>query len=367
MKVKFYQNSSRIYDFLNFPDLINYTAWYEERKNDDMYKEVDISEYIRFIDGIYEKLNPYKKELENFYAGAFTEGYSFISLTVNNEDIMKYDDEEAFLDFLLNLNETEINERIVLSLLKLYEEETTSKEKNIARMKEICKEKSSILDYIKGLTLEANIKWSLYLAISDPVKNMKDYVELMKKIKPLFNEVYEQYESEINEYGNYIKNAIIDRGEEGIREITYNILDKEILGAKEISILVSLVFSYALQLDANKDRAIIAWGLRMGDAFKQIKEISDDKLNKRVQIFKNLGDRTRYEVLKYIAAGETSTKVIAEALNVSSATVSYHISNFLTSKVIKVDMSSKKHGYNVDYNLLEQVIKEFKEDLKFPE
>ena len=104
----------------------------------------------------------------------------------------------------------------------------------------------------------------------------------------------------------------------------------------------------------------------MEEAFKKMKEINDNKINERVQVFKNLGDRTRYEVLKLIASGETSTKEIANRLGVTSATVSYHINNFLTSKVIKLDKSNTRFGYVVDYDLLNEIIEGLKEDLQFP-
>jgi DNA-binding transcriptional ArsR family regulator len=107
--------------------------------------------------------------------------------------------------------------------------------------------------------------------------------------------------------------------------------------------------------------------LKVEDAIRQLKEINENKINERVQIFKNLGDKTRYEVLKLISSGETSTKSIAEALGVSSATISYHINNFLTSKVVKMDKIDNKYVYVVDYELLNRIIEEFKEDLKFPE
>lgn len=367
MKIKFYPKSSRISDFLRFPNLINYMQWHEEHKNDDMFREVEINDYIKFVEEIIEKLEPHKKDIENYYAGSFIESYSFVNLSTKADEILFYENEENFLDFLLTLDEKEINERIVLSLLKEYEETDIDNERNLTRMREICREKESILDYIKGLSLDSSIKWNLYLSTSDPVKHMKGYVELMRQIYPIFSEVYEHYESEIRVYGELLEKTILENGSEGIKELTYHILDKDIIGTDEICIIVSLVLSYSLLLNVLNDKSILTWGLRMGDAFKQMKEISEDRLNKRVQIFKNLGDKTRYEVLKYIAAGETSTKLIAEALNVSSATVSYHISNFLTSNVIKVDRSKQKYGYIVDYELIEQTIKEFREDLRFPE
>lgn len=367
MKIKFYPKSSRISDFLKFPNLINYMEWHEKHKNDDIIKEVDNNDYIKLVEDINIKLEPYKKDIDNYYIGTFTEGFSFISLLTKNDEILFYENEEHFLDFLLTLDEKEINERIILSLLKEYEDIDLDEERNLNRMQEICKEKTSILDYIKNLSLDASIKWSLYLATSDPVKHIRGYVELMRRLLPIFSEVYKAYEFEIIAYGELLEKTLLDNGLEGIKEMTYNIFDKNIIIEEEIYIIVSLVLSYSLLLNVINDKSILTWGLRMGNAFKQMKEISEDRLNKRVQIFKNLGDKTRYEVLKYIAAGETSIKLIAEALNVSSATVSYHISNFLTSKVIKVDRSKQKYGYIVDYELIERTIQEFREDLKFPE
>lgn len=365
--MKFYLNSSRIYDFLEFPNMINYMEWYEERKNEDMFKGAEADDYLKLVEEISKKLEPYKKDIDNYYAGPFSEGYSFSSLLVKKDEILFYESEEHFLDFLLTLDEKEINERTILSLLKEYEATDPEKERNLTKMQEICKDKANILDYIKNLPLEASIKWNLYLAVSDPVKHMKEYVELMRLLYPIFSEVYEQYESEIKIYGELIEKTLLENGLEGIKEMTYDIFDKDIIEAEEICIVVSLVLSYSLLLDNLNDKSFLIWGLRISNAFKQMKEISEDKLNKRVQIFKNLGDKTRYEVLKHISAGETSTKLIAEALNVSSATVSYHISNFLTSKVIKVDRSMHKYGYLIDYELIERTIQELREDLKFPE
>lgn len=105
----------------------------------------------------------------------------------------------------------------------------------------------------------------------------------------------------------------------------------------------------------------------MEEAFRKMKEINENKIVERVQIFKNLGDKTRYEVLKLIAEGETSVKNIANQLGVSSATISYHINNFLTSKIIKFDKGKNKLNYVIDYELLEEVIKGLKDDLRFPE
>lgn len=80
-------------------------------------------------------------------------------------------------------------------------------------------------------------------------------------------------------------------------------------------------------------------------------------------MFKTLGDETRYDVLRLIASGVTQTKSIASALNVSSATVTYHVNAFLTAGIIQTP-KSKKARYVVNYERLNAYWDKFLEDLK---
>ena len=87
----------------------------------------------------------------------------------------------------------------------------------------------------------------------------------------------------------------------------------------------------------------------------------------RVKVFKALGDKTRYDTIRLIASGVSSIKDIANKLDVSSATISYHINEFLTSSIISLNRKKdKKSIYDVDYQKLEDVLTELRNDLKFP-
>jgi DNA-binding transcriptional ArsR family regulator len=105
----------------------------------------------------------------------------------------------------------------------------------------------------------------------------------------------------------------------------------------------------------------------MEKSFEKIQELHENKMIQRVKIFKSLGDQTRYETLRLLAQGITSIKDIASQLNVSSATISYHINEFLTSGVVIISRDkNKKAGYIVDYHRIEEVIENLKKDLNFP-
>ncbi|NLK44095.1 MAG: winged helix-turn-helix transcriptional regulator [Tissierellia bacterium] len=364
MKFKFYPRESRIYDFLKFPRLI----YFDKNKNetDDNFEEFVITSYVEFVKEAEEKLAPYRKEIQKFYAGHFYHEYDFIDLVSRTHTIFNYEDEKEYLDMLLTLEDSEIIKSIVHSIIAINEEGHSYSDVAMERVEKISSNKEDLISFIKDLPIEAASKWNLFLIIEEPVDHVKNYVDLMYKILPIFESIYSSYEAEVKEYGEKLVGFLNEKGPQGLEDITYSIVKPDVVDYGETNIIISIVFSYAISIMSSVKISYVAWGLRMEEAFKYMKEINENKTNERIQVFKNLGDKTRYEVAKLIASGENSTKEIANALGVSSATISYHINNLLTSKIIKLDKVDNKHFHVVDYGFLEEVISGFMEDLKFP-
>jgi DNA-binding transcriptional ArsR family regulator len=150
-----------------------------------------------------------------------------------------------------------------------------------------------------------------------------------------------------------------------LKEITHGNVDIETLGADTVYVLISVFYPYSMRIIGYPETAMIVWGRDMEKSFEAIAEYQEDKLNQRVKVFKALGDKTRYEVLKLLASGVTSTKAIAEEVGVSSATVSYHLNEFLTNGLISIRQKGRRSGYLINYDRLHDIIEEFKADLNF--
>ena len=120
MKFKFYPRESRIYDFLKFPRLI----YFDKNKNEtyDNFEEFVITSYVEFVKEAEEKLAPYRKEIQKFYAGHFYHEYDFIDLVSRTHTIFNYEDEKEYLDMLLTLEDSEIIKSIVHSIIAINEE-----------------------------------------------------------------------------------------------------------------------------------------------------------------------------------------------------------------------------------------------------
>ena len=119
-----------------------------------------------------------------------------------------------------------------------------------------------------------------------------------------------------------------------------------------------------MRLSVKDKSPYIIWGIESEAFLKKIKEAEKEEQVNRILAYKNLGDKTRYEVLKCISNGMQSTKDIAHQLNVSSATISYHLNNLMTSKLIRLAYEDGKYFNKVNQEWIETCFEELKKDLK---
>ena len=365
MNFKFYPKESKLYDFLKFPELLFYN---ENEEDDGNFGElIDdtpmAKEYKIFVERIRDQLAPFENEIKIFYPKYLYRKYGFIDLIFRKYNIFEYD-EQRYLEMLSNMEGNEINNAIVYGILS-NDDYDGSYEQMHKKAELISQNKADVVTLIKGLALDDSLKWNLFLMIDDPVNYMKRFVKLMYKILPIFESNYLPYDTKIKDYGLYLSGFLNKNGVSGLDNISYSMVDSNILDPRENNILISLVEAFVIRIMTVTRENYIVWGIYIEEAFQIMKDINEDKLIERIQIFKNLGDKTRYQVLRLVANGETSTKNIAEELGVSSATISYHLNNLTTSRIIRLDKNQDKYSYIVDYKLLEDVIEGLKEDLQF--
>jgi len=359
MKFKFFPKESKINDFLEFPKLL-FDSQSDLKDLEDDLKEINSDEYIEFIKRARLQLQPYEKEIALFYPKEPSDFSTFSDFMTKANPFFGYENIESYLDFLLSMNEHQIKKSILYTLLLMQDisGETISDIDNIST------DSQQIMSYIKDLRIDAGAKWNLFLIIEEPVKYMNKFVDLMQQLLPLFNKIYSSYEEKIITYGRYLEDFLNKNGKKGLADKTYSIFDPDIIENETKEYLVSIINPYTLTIVTSTLPQYFIWGLNVEEIFKSIKEKKENKLNDRIQIFKNLGDKTRYEVLKLIASGEYSNKKIATALDVSSATISYHLNALFTAKIIRMEKNNNRIEYVIDKDLLMEAMEDLKKDLE---
>lgn len=364
MKFNFYPLESRLYDFIHFPALVFAKAHHESSESIYRNKDIPMEGYLDFINMAEEKLRPYIKDIEVFYSEKYLNSFDFIELISDVYTIFGHEDESAYLNMLRTLNEDQIISAIAYSILAGLEERKDFSKDLLRKAESLTG--SELVSLIKDLPIEPGSKWNLFLIIQEPGRYMKIYVNLMYDLLPVFQEIYSLYREEVKICGHHLS-AFLNERPEGLKEISNSIIDRDIIRDEDNALLISAVEQYEILISGASRVNYMVWGLKTEEYFKKLKALNENKLNERVQIFKNLGDKTRYEVLKLLAGGQTSTKEIANALGVSSATISYHLSNLMQAKVIKPGLARDRYNYIINYSFLEEIINDFKKDILFPD
>lgn len=357
MKFNFNLKVSKILDYLKFPKIYLYSE--EENADDDALSAfITKDAYKHFIDDMIVKLKPFGASIKKFYSNDMYSNYDYVGMLLHAFPVYDFENVNDYFDDLVNTDDMLFRNKIMESLLTI---EDRSLKQNI-----IINEQNA-MEYINNLKIDSASKWHMLMIIQNPKGYLSEFIELLKKVESYFYQYFDQHIEQVNRVGQTLVEDLKVNPNQAFSEMTYNLVKFDFPQDEICHIYVSALFPYTLSF-IDKEQSRFIWGVEMGYAFERLHAYNDDKTTQRVKVFKALGDKTRYEALKLLAKGVTSVKDIASDLDVSSATISYHINEFLTSGIISLNKDQKqKTAYVIDYKRLEEVILELKKDLNFPE
>lgn len=358
MKIEFFPVESRLYDFLEFPALLFHQERYGLKEREEVLAEKGNQDLMAKACHL---LLPYEERIEIYYEKGLYGTYDFMEMVTLSYGLSGYTDERAYLEALRALDEKAIRDALGYFVLSDSEEEESFSPERMEKAKAM--ESSVLLERIKELPMPAAMKWNLYLALENPGAYMAGYCHLMEELLPLFYEIYGPLEKRVMAYGRDLEKKLREEGSGALKRLSFSILDESLLGDERSKLIVSALLQDILLLFQRGGDSYICWGLEVENLLEILRQRREDELNERIRVFKNLGDRTRYEVLRFIAQGQSSTKAIAEALGVSSATISYHLNHLLQAKVIRLMRKENKYAYAIDRDFLKNVLRELEEDI----
>ncbi|MBC7959993.1 MAG: winged helix-turn-helix transcriptional regulator [Vallitaleaceae bacterium] len=344
---------SLIYDFLSLPDLL----FHGETLN-ETYRELLDPETERFWESIKQKLEPLKSELEKFY----NKDFSMIELLYNRFPFTGFTDPLVYLGEINKMEKGVLIEALfyglVISLENIKEQEAIQE-----KVKVLVENAADCMTWLNSLPILDAQKWHLFCTIQDPIKMVQALESVMSQVYPIYLEFFKDVKEAVKVYGFQLEKELNEGGEGYLTQITNGIFSEELFTKDTVQLFVSAVFVERLMINESNEVAMIVWGFKMKETFQKIKVFNENKLTERITFFKNLGDRTRYEVLRLVASGVTSTKEIAGALGVSSATISYHLSNLTLANILKIGKTNDTAAYYLNKDFMLQVLEDFKGDI----
>jgi DNA-binding transcriptional ArsR family regulator len=364
MKFKFYEKESKLYDLLQLPRIVflfHNEESYGKEENIFPIEKLENEQYVEHARKAYKKLLPLKEEIHVFYANEFLSSYDLFVLLTHMYTIFGYGTIDEYIDSILKHPEDKIKHDLIYALLSM-DSDDSDKEELKQKAEQLMNKQGDLMQFVKDLPTESSYKWNVLMFLDNPVKMIKQFYTLMKQLEPIFEGLYQEKKEEVFACKRYLEELFSKNTVENFKKITHFMVSEDLM-EEENHMLISFVFAYSFVDRSNDYGTFFVWGLEMEEGFDFVSKRYGNQIEKRTKVFKILGDKTRYEVLKLLASGITSTKEIAKQLGVTSATISYHINSFVTNNVVKLSKSSKRK-YDVDFDVLDDIWTNFMNDLK---
>ena len=340
--MQFKQEQMEFVNQLLYPILMLKKEREEERPSSALEKQLEV--IVEEMRQMSVPLEPYKDNILYFYKDD-----ALRMFFVNVKNVLRYHSFEEYAKVLHSMDEGQIKQQLMTTIVKQDEEEASVEDKVV----ELLGNQFAFLDFLKNLPIDDTVRWNYFTIMSQPKKFVEDFISLHQTLKPIFEKVYTEYlpileksyqefETTIQEHPTILAEAF--SGTKVIEEIDW--------ASDEISVIPTLLLSDFFFQDSE----ILILGAKSLEVIQRVIQTRLDKQQERINVFKNLGDKTRYQIFCEIAKGTKSVKKIAEQLGITSATVSYHINELVLSNLVVQGWNKKDCTQAIHTELITEVM-----------
>lgn len=206
----------------------------------------------------------------------------------------------------------------------------------------------SMLSFVDESNLNEESKWKFILILQNPKKYYSRFIELINKNLDAYNKAIESVEKDLEILiGKYIK--YIESDTHNILNSTFNKL------TDTLTIIPSLVSASMVSAPNNT----VYLGLYV-ESILNAKTKSMGSQGDLILKLKALSDKSKLDILLFLKSGSKYSLEIAEELNLTPATVSYHMSSLLDSSMVSLTKEDGKCYYHLETKGIDKLISELK-------
>jgi len=337
MDIKFDKRIGEIYDIFASLWFINDFQHAKERlKKNGIQINKNIEVILKsFISD--KKLDT--KKLRRFFYNDITVSQVFWLV-----DMVKNNTIDEYLNFLKNLKDVEIRERIIISI---GEEEFEKDE-----FEKISSSNKSVLNHIKDLEINSSCKWEIFLLLNDIQEYIEDFADFIRSYYKSYKDIEQERNNQIKEFNMSLQNDLDKSGIDFLNEITNNIFNFE--DFENIYVSTTIFNGLIITPEEESSSCYVLIGNQIESFIKT--NYGSNNLENNLNVFKNLSDKTRFSIIKLLLERDYFGLEIANALNITTATVSYHMNSLAFTGLIHIERKEHKSYYSLNKNTLRRCI-----------
>lgn len=348
--INFKGNYSEVFDFF-----YSLKALKEYEENSEILEKENMEfnyDYKEFLANLRKEKSIDFEFLYFFYC----KDISIIESYLHFDDIIRMSDIEKCLDYILSFDAFTLKYKLIANLLHK-NGENNKLEEYLEQAKIIALQESTIIEFIDTIGIEDSKKWDILLYIQNIESKRDGFINVLKKYRVIFSKNYSPLTGKIDKFNKKCNDLIETSGIEFIKA-NVNQFFKSFDGYKTINIISSYCLSYNFIITEKKDELFIIWGLEIEELIKKTmlnRSNSDEDITRK---FKYLGEPTKFNILLILLENMKYTnKDIAKRLSLSEATISYHMSQLITSNFVIVTRTNNRNSLNINKETLRDIVR----------
>lgn len=206
-------------------------------------------------------------------------------------------------------------------------------------------------------------KWKLIQIFIDRSRHLEELCQILKEVIQLIhvcqNDVKELEEDFYNYWHSYaLKNDFIKEFQEHVK-VTW---EENPSGVFIIpSIFSPKMITVSIDVDEKNKEDIIHLGVLLDSNLSYItKQIDSEDLYNSLKL---LSDKSKFEILKFIKDKPAYGFEIANELNLSTSTISYHMNALISANLVKLEKESNKIYYSMNKETLSEILEDIQSTL----
>lgn len=314
---------------------------------------------IQIEGAMKEQLKDKQKELEYYFGIDKEDGHNVGEIAILWEDTTsnKYPTLELLKRALNAMDENTFNKDFGKRLIGYKTTMEVKLEQNEL------KEPIEIIRYITDMDIEDEMKWKLQQIYLKPKYHQEKVLELLE----LSLEVLKRFQTQLDALGE----AFASYWQEKLKNTTILNFVSETIGLKldespygtkmypSIVRLNSLAFFADLDDDGEiKEPYNFFMGILFDDDF-ELRLNPEDSVNEKervIRILKMLSDSSKFEILSYIRDKKAYGSELARQLNLTTATVSHHMTVLLKAGLVQMEKEDTKIYYSANTAAINEVL-----------
>lgn len=218
-------------------------------------------------------------------------------------------------------------------------------------------DKDGLIALIEKYKLPSEAKWNIYLMISKPSVYAEKFIALVRNYLPIYEKFFNRFSVKKSKFNESVRKEVEKQGIDFVKGME---LFEELEVYDDIYISTMTFFYGNVVYDIKDNNLYIYLGIKYKEALDSYR--GKNRKDNTINLMKAMGDGSRYEILSLLNEKDRYGQELAEAINLSTATISHHMNLLHTLGLVTVEKIDNRMYYKLRREALKKFIKDFSGD-----